>query len=107
VRPKPVRCCCQGQEAEVALDGFAARAVADVADVVLHALVLVVTEVIGHFGFKGAFDQGFGDLLENAVLTGQVFGRLVSLEELVDEFRVKAGRAGRLGHACLLVSGSA
>ncbi len=89
------------------MNGFAARAVADVAGLVFHACVSVVTEVVGHFGFKRAFDEGFGDLLENAVLAGEVFGRLVGLEELVDEFRVNAGRAGRLGHACLLVSGSA
>jgi len=76
---------------------LAARAVACVAGVVLHACVSVVTEGVGQLGFERAFDQGFGDLFEGAGLAGQVLGCLVGFEELVDQLWVNAGRAGQAG----------
>jgi hypothetical protein len=42
--------------------------------------VLLVAEVVGEFAVEGALDQSFGQVLQDAVLTEQVFGLLVIFE---------------------------
>ena len=97
-RPKPVRGCCRGREAELGLNGFAVHPVACVARVVVDALAVVVTEVMGHLSVEGTLEQRLRQLLQEAVLAEQVFGVLVGLEQLVNELRVDGGV---LGHGVL------
>jgi hypothetical protein len=48
--------------------------------------VTFVAEVVGEFAVEGALDEGLGELLEEAVLTEQVIGLLLILEQLVEQF---------------------
>jgi hypothetical protein len=48
--------------------------------------VLLVAEVVSHLALEGALDDRLGELLEEAVVTEHVFGRLVILEQFVQEF---------------------
>ena len=59
LRPKPVRCCCRGQESEFALHGFAADTVAFVATLVADLLAWPVAEMRGHFGFECPLEDRF------------------------------------------------
>jgi hypothetical protein len=74
------------QFAKFALECLLAFAVSGVATGMGHALVFSVTQVLGHFRFKGAFDQSFGELLEQAVLADEVFRFFVVSQQAVDEF---------------------
>jgi hypothetical protein len=66
-----------GQFTKVAFEGFLAASVAGVAGLVGHQFILAMTQVVSHFGLQRAFNQGFGELLEDAVLANQVFRFLV------------------------------
>jgi hypothetical protein len=81
------------------LNGFAGRAVAFVACFVADALAWFMAEMRAHFGLKGSLENGFGELLDQAVFTEKVFWCGL-LKELVDEFRVDGGC---LGHVVLPV----
>ena len=74
------------QCAELALERLAAAAVAGVADRIGHRLVAVVAEVLGHLGIKCLLDQPLGQLLEQAVLTDQVFRLLVVRQQAGQQF---------------------
>ena len=45
----------------------------------------VVAEVMGELGLHGAFEDGFGELLQEAVLAENVFGLLVVFQELIEQ----------------------
>ena len=51
---------------------------------------VVVAGVGGHFGFERGLEDGFGDLLEQAVFTDDVSWLLVACDELVDELLMRA-----------------
>jgi hypothetical protein len=53
------------------------RAVTRVAGVVAGRVVLFVAEMMSQFTIESTLDERFGELLEQAVLTKQVFGLLV------------------------------
>ncbi len=74
------------QLAKVALEGFAALAVAGVARRVGNALILGVAQVFSHLGLKGSLHQFLGEQLEQAVLTDEVFRLLVVSQQVVDQF---------------------
>jgi hypothetical protein len=42
-----------------------------------------------HFSFQAAFDQRFGQLLEDATFAQQVFRTLVAFEQFIEDFRGK------------------
>jgi hypothetical protein len=48
--------------------------------------VLLVGEVMGKFTVECALDESLGKLLEQAVLSEQVFRLLVVLQQLVEQF---------------------
>ena len=85
--------------AELALHGFLARAVPGVAAVIGDSSVRLMPEMVGHFGLKCSLEQNFGELFEQPVFSGDVFGRTAALKELVDEFGVEF-----LGHPVPLLS---
>jgi len=74
----------QLQLAEVAVQVFAAFSVARVAPMVAGRVVLLVAQMIGHLGFQGPLQEGFGQLLEQAVLPDDILGFLVVGEQLID-----------------------
>lgn len=45
-------------------------------------IALVVTEMLGHFGFQRPLHQHLGQLLEQAILANQIFGFLVFVSRL-------------------------
>jgi hypothetical protein len=46
--------------------------------------MLGVAQVVRQFALQGALDQGFGQLLEQAIRAEQVIGRLVVLQKLIE-----------------------
>jgi hypothetical protein len=74
-----------GQGAEVALERLGAAAVAGVAVIVGNRFMLTVAQVNSQFGLQSPLYNGFGELLENAVLTDQVFRFLVIGQQTVDQ----------------------
>src|SRR5574340_194211 len=48
---------------KLALEGLLALAIAGIAGLVLHRLVLAVTQMLGHLRLQGAFDDALGQLL--------------------------------------------
>lgn len=54
--------------------------------------MLLITKVMSQFSIEGAFDQSFGELLEQAVLTEQVFRLRDSIKFLSIEIRRLFGR---------------
>jgi hypothetical protein len=48
--------------------------------------MLVVAKMMGQFAVERAFDQGFGQLLEQTVLTEQVVRLFVILQQLIEQF---------------------
>ena len=75
-----------GQLAKVAFEGLFAFAVAGVASGIGHVGIFGVAQVLGHLGFQGALDQTFGQLLEQAVFSDEVFRLFVASEQLVGQF---------------------
>jgi len=69
-----------------ALQGLAAVAIARIAGEVGNGLVLVMTEVLGHFSFKSPLDEHLGELLQETILADQVFGLGVIGHEAFGEF---------------------
>ncbi|SFB89247.1 hypothetical protein SAMN05216344_1053 [Polaromonas sp. OV174] len=56
------------QFTEVALEGLLAAPVAGVAGLIGYHLILAVAELVGQLGLQGPFNQGFGELLQDAIL---------------------------------------
>src|SRR5437868_5559391 len=56
-----------------------------------------IAEVVGEFGLHGAFENRFGELFKEAVFTEDIFGRLVVLEQLVNEVNINKRRI--FGHS--------
>ena len=77
-----------GEGAEVAFEGLGGLAVAGVAAFVAFGVVLGVAEVMGEFGLHGAFEQGFGELLEQAIFAEHVVGLFIVLEQFVNQIDV-------------------
>jgi len=50
--------------------------------------MLVVAEVVSEFALESALDEGFGQLLEEAVLAEQIIGAVTIFEKFVNEFRL-------------------
>lgn len=48
--------------------------------------VLTVPQVLNHLGFKGTFDQSFGQLLEKPVFSNEVFRLFVIRQQAVYQF---------------------
>jgi hypothetical protein len=48
--------------------------------------VLLVAEMVSEFAIEGALDEGFGELLKQAVLTEQVIRLSVVLQQFVEQF---------------------
>jgi hypothetical protein len=74
----------------LAAHSFRCGAVAGVDRVVAGSVVLLVAEVMRQLSVEGAFDERFSELLEQSVLTKQVIGLLVILEQFVEQ-------SGRIG----------
>jgi hypothetical protein len=72
-----------GQFAKLAFERLLALAVSGVALGVGDGFILTVTKVLGHLGFKGSFDQPFGELLEKPVFSNQVFRLFVIRQQAV------------------------
>jgi hypothetical protein len=49
--------------------------------------MLLVAEVMSQLAVEGALDQGFGELLQQAILTEQVIGVAVVLQKFIEPFR--------------------
>jgi hypothetical protein len=75
-----------GQFAKFALERFTAHAVSGVALGVGDGLVLAVSKVLSHLGFKGTFNQSFGQLLEKPVFSDEVFRFFVIHQQAVYQF---------------------
>src|SRR5438552_2509645 len=56
-----------------------------------------IAEVVGEFGLHGAFENRFGELFKEPVFTEDIFGRLVVLEQLVNEININRRRI--FGHS--------
>ena len=65
------------QFTELALERLATAAVTRVANGIGDRLVLVVTEMLGHFGIERLLHEQLGQLLQKAVLADQIFRLLV------------------------------
>src|SRR6202041_1092342 len=61
---------------------------ARVAPVGTRRSVLLVAQMIGHLGLECSFQNGFGQLLEQAVFPDDILGLLVVGEQLVDQLLV-------------------
>jgi hypothetical protein len=48
--------------------------------------MLFIAEVVGQLAVEGTLDESLSELLEQAVLAEQVFGLLVVLQQLVEQF---------------------
>jgi hypothetical protein len=75
-----------GQFTEVTLESFLAASVAGVAGLVGHQFILAMTQVVSQFGLQCAFNQGFGKLLENAVLANQILRLFIVRQQCVYQF---------------------
>src|SRR5262249_2365885 len=70
----------------LALECLARFAVAGIAGVFSLGRVLLVGEMMGQLSLQDSFNQGFGELLEEAALAEQVLRFLVVLQKFVEEF---------------------
>jgi hypothetical protein len=75
-----------GQFTEVTLESFLAAPVAGVTGLVGHQFILAMTQVVSQLGLQRAFNQGFGELLEDAVLANQILRLLVVRQQCVYQF---------------------
>jgi hypothetical protein len=67
------------------LEGLPALAVARVAGTVAGGIVFGVAQVVGQLGVERTLDNSLGQLLQQALLTQDVFGFLVVLEQLIEQ----------------------
>jgi hypothetical protein len=49
--------------------------------------MLFIAEVMSEFAVEGAFNRGFGELLEQPVLAEQVIGLAVVFQQFIEQFR--------------------
>ena len=83
-------------------DRLRAGAVAAVAAAAAGRIALLVAEMLGQLGPKRTLDQRLLQLLEQPVLSGQIFGLLIVSKQLIQKFRCNR-RISR--HVSLLVKG--
>jgi len=57
-----------GQFTEFTFQGLATFTIPGITSGIGHCFVLIVTQMLGHFGLQGTLNQRFGELLENIVL---------------------------------------
>lgn len=68
------------QLAKLAFECLFALAVTGVACGVLYRFIFAMTKVVGHFDFERFFHQQLGELLEQPILSNQVFWPPVLLQ---------------------------
>jgi hypothetical protein len=62
-----------GSFAKLALEGLLAFTIARVATGIANHCVFIMAKMVSHLSLQGAFDECFGELFEQTVLTNQVF----------------------------------
>ena len=55
---------------------------------VARRVVLLVAQMIGHLGLQGSLQDGFGQFLEQSVLSDDILGFLVVGQQLIDQLLV-------------------